>query len=184
MISGKVNKELLPMIPVSVKKRDGNWMELDVLLDTGSEFGFMIAPDTFRDFYNLSSIDQIPYLGSSMSTPYEWVELKLDGNSTKEVKAEILKFNHFPGVIGPSLLLNRRIVIDIEDNGLVEIDWITRPTQPTFLTRLLRRIRKPEQQLPSLEYMWKYKLPWVNLAIKDSRDKWHHITVNVDTGNN
>ncbi len=186
MIKGKVNKELFPMIPVSVKKPDWDWLELNVLLDTGYGGKFMMALATLRDFYNLPSIDHIPYLGNSMSTPYERIELKLDGNP-KEVKAEIIKPNHFPGVIGPSLLLSKRIVIDVEEDGLVEIDWIPspiRPTPPARLLRLLRRIRKPKPQRPSEVYKCKWKLPWVNIAIKDIRGEWHPVTVNVDTGDN
>ena len=180
MIRGKVNKKLVPMIPVSIKKPNWDWLELNVLLDTGYGGEFMMALATLRDFYNLSSIDQIPYLGNSMSTPYKWVELKLDENPTKEVKAEIIKPNHFPGVIGPSLLLSKRIVIDVEEDGLVEIDWIPRPIRPTLPTRLLGLIRKPKRKRPSCEYRW--KLPWVNLKVRDSTGEWQPLTVNVDTG--
>ena len=174
MIRGFVNKALLPIIPVSIKKMNRDWQEFEVLLDTGYGGEFMIALATLRDFYNLPSIDQIPY-------PYERIELKLDGNP-REVEAEIIKPDDFSGVIGPSLLLGRRIVIDVEENGLVEIDWIPMPTRPTLLTRLTSILHRPykSKQQPSDDYRW--KLPWANLKVRDNKGVWQPRTVNVDTG--
>ena len=46
MIKGIVSGHLLPMIPVSLKKLDGDWQNLNILLDTGSEVGFMLPETT------------------------------------------------------------------------------------------------------------------------------------------
>ena len=168
MIRGKVNKKLLPMIPVSVKKRDGNWMELNVLLDTGSEVGFMMAPATANDYDSLAA---------TIGLPAELFDVKLLlGESHWSVTAKILKTDDVSGLIGPRLLLNRRITINVVENGLVEIGQIPEPSRFAGIRSLVRK-RKP-----SLEYYC--NLPWSNLKVRDSRGKWQPLTVNVDTGDN
>ena len=87
MIRGIVNEHLLPMVPVNVKKLDGDWQELSILLDTGSEFGFMLSEATASELgiavrFNRdspASIGPIPRLGNSMPMPPHWVELQLEG---------------------------------------------------------------------------------------------------------
>ena len=185
MISGSVNANLLPMVPVKIRKLDGDWQELSVLLDTGSEFDFMLAETTASelgiavryDRDSPASIGPIPRLDDSMLMPPHWVELQLEGNS-RVVEAKTIKTDDFAGVIGPSLLLNRRITIDVVRNGAVEIDQIP---APTFLDRIRSRILKHEQQRPSPEYVW--KLPWIDVEIRDSRGRWQCFSANVDTGN-
>ena len=168
MISGFVNENLLPMVPVNVKKLDGDWQELSVLLDTGSEFGFMLAETPASelgiavryDRDSPASIGPILRPGDSMPVPPHWVKLQLEGNS-RVVEAKTLKSDDFAGLIGPSLLLNRRITIDVVRNGAVEIGQIP---APTLLDHIRSRILKHERQRPSLEYVW--KLPWIDVAIR------------------
>ena len=184
MISGFVNAKLLPMVPVSLKKLDGGWQELDVLLDTGSEYRFMLAETTAThhdiairlDCNSPASIVSVQHLGNSISMSPCWVELQLEGYP-KVVEVRIIKSGVVSGVIGPSLLLHRRITIDVEENGVVAIDDIP---EPTHLARIRTLIRKPKRQRPSLEYVW--KLPWVEVAIKDSSGRYQTIRANVDTG--
>ena len=185
MISGIVNEKLLPIIPVRVKKLDGAWQKLSVLLDTGSAVSFMLAETTisqhgiaFRHDYNSpASVGPIQRPGNSMPMPPYWVELELEGTS-RVVEAHILETDDFQGVIGPDLLPNRRITIDVEKSRAVEIDCIPAPTPLACIRGL---IRKPERQRPCLEYVW--KLPWVDVAIKDSEGGWRPFSANVDTGN-
>ena len=185
MIKGTVNKRLLPLVPVSVKKLDGDWQELNVLLDTGSEIGFMLAEATASQHGIATRLDRdspasavpVSYFDSSIPMPLPWVELELEG-IPRVVECEILNTDYFPGVIGPSLLSNRRIIVDVVRNGTIEIDYIP---APTALDRIRRRIRRRERQRPFPEYRW--KLPWVNVIIKDSEGKWRSFSANVDTGN-
>ena len=185
MIRGSVNERLLPIVPVSVRKLDGDWQELSVLLDTGSEFRLMLAETTaselgIGDRYNRdspASIGPIPRLGDSMPSSPHWVELQLE-ESLRVVEHKTLKTDDFAGVIGPSLLSNQRITIDVVRNGAVEIDQIP---APTLLDRIRSRILKHERQRPSPEYVW--KLPWIDVAIRDSRGRWRYFSANVDTGN-
>lgn len=185
MISGSVNKDLLPMVPVKVKKLDGDWQELCVLLDTVSEFGFMLSETTASelgiavryDGDSPASIGPILRLGDSMPMPPHWVKLQLEGNS-RVVEAKIIKTDDFAAVIGPSLVLNRRITIDVVRNGTVAIDQIP---APTLLDRIRSRILKQERQRPSFEYVW--KLPWIDVAVRDSKGRWQCFSANVDTGN-
>ncbi len=119
------------MVPVNVKKLDGDWQELSILLDTGSEFVFMLAETTAselgiavrNDRDSPASIGPIPRLDDSMPMPPHWVKLQLEG-IPRVAKNKILKTDDFAGAIGPSLLSNRRITIDVVRNGSVEIDQI------------------------------------------------------------
>ena len=186
MIKGIVSGHLLPMIPVSLKKLDGDWQNLNILLDTGSEVGFMLPETTASrhgiairlDYNSPASIVSVQRLGNSMPMSPCWVELQLEGYP-RVVEAQIISRDAFSGVIGPTLLLNRRITMDIVEHGEVSIDRIP---APTALARIRSLIRKPERQWPSLEYVW--KLPWLDVAIKDSRGRWRSFSANVDTGDN
>ncbi len=184
MISGTVNEYLLPMVPVSVKKLDGDWQKLNILLDTGSEVCFVLKGAKVSRYciateprYNLPTfIDPLQLGSASMPMLPCRVELLLEGNP-RVVEAQILERHDFSGHMGPDFLLNRRITIDVMKNGVVEIDWIPAPTP---LSRIRSLIRKPERQRPSLGYVW--KLPWVDVAIKDSEGRWRPFSANVDTG--
>ena len=166
------------MVPVSVRKWDGDWEGIGVLLDTGSEFGFMLAETTaselgIADRYNRdspASIGRILRLGDSMPM----LELQLEGIS-RVVEVNIIKPNDFAGAIGPSLLLHRRITIDVVRTGAVEIDQIP-PDQtppPTLLDHVRSLILR---QWPSRQ------LPRIDVAIRDSKGKWRCFSANVDTG--
>ena len=186
MIRGFVNEKLVPIVPVGVKKLDGDWQKLDILLDTGSEVDCMLAETTvgqygiaIRHRYDSPvSVGSVQILGNSILRSHYWVELLLEGNPMV-VEAQILQMRHFSGVIGPSILLDRRVSIDVVKNGVVEIDRIP---GPRGLARIRSLMARPKPQWPSLEYHW--KLPWANLKLRDSKGEWHPLTVNVDTGDN
>lgn len=174
------------MVPVRVKKLDGDWQELCFLLDTGSDFDSMLA-ETMASELGIAvryepdspaSIGPIPRLDDSMLMPSHWVELQLEG-IPRVAKNKILKTDKIAGAIGPSLLLGRRITIDVVRNRAVKIDQIP---PPTFLDRIRSRILKHERQRPSPEYCW--RLPWIDVAIRDSKGKRRCFSANVDTGNN
>ena len=138
------------MVPVSVKKLDGDWQKLSILLDTGSEVGFMLAETTVsqhsiairHDYNSPASIGPLQRSGNGIPMPPCWVELQMEGNS-RVVEVQTLKTDDFSGVIGPTLLLNRRVTIDVVNNGAVEIDWISASTP---LDRIRSLIRRPERQ--------------------------------------
>ena len=87
MIKGIVSGHLLPMIPVSLKKLDEDWQNLNILLDTGSEVGFMLPMTTASqygiairlDYNSPASIVSVQRLGNSMPISPCWVELQLEG---------------------------------------------------------------------------------------------------------
>lgn len=184
MISGVVNEFLLPIIPVSVKKLDGDWQKLDILLDTGAEVGLVLGRSTINrhgiaigpDCSQLATIDPVDLPDTSIPLSPFWVELLLEGYP-RPVEAEIRELHHLSGLIGTHLLQGRRITMDVVKNGTVNIDWIPAPTR---LARIRSLIRRPERQLPSLEYVW--KLPWVDVAIRDSEGRCQTLSANVDTG--
>ena len=129
------------------------------------------------DYNSPASIGPALRPANSIPMPPHWVELQLEG-IPRIVEDKIVKSDDFSGVIGPSLLLNRRITIDVVKDGVVEIDCIP---APTLLARIRSLIRKPERQRPSFEYVW--NLPWTDMVIKDSKGGWRHFSANVDTGN-
>ena len=141
--------------------------------NTISQHGIAIR----HDYNSPASIGPIQRSGNSMPTSPCWVELELEGTS-RVVEAHILETDDFPGVIGPDLLLNRRITINVEKSGAVEVDCIPAPTP---LARIRSLFRRPKRKRPSLEYAW--KLPWRDVVIKDGEGGWRHFSANVDTGN-
>ena len=188
MISGSLNNYGNPIIPVSVKKLNGKWQNLNFLLDTGSELDCMLAeaaaiehgiairPD--RDSQATIPLSTLP--DDSIPPPPCWVELQIEGNS-RVVKTEVKSFrkDEFSGVIGPKLLLSRRITIDVEKCGAVTIDSIPAPTR---LDQIRKWIRKPEQPPNFWEWEHNWKLPWMDIAIRDSAARQQPLRVNVDTG--
>ena len=161
---------------------------MDFLLDTGSEFGCMLSGAAAIRHGIAIRPDQDTQASIPLSTLPDysmplfpcWVELQMEGNS-RVVETEVKSFekDEFSGVIGPKVLLGRRITIDVEENGAVEIDSIP---APTHLDRIRKWIRKPEQT-PNFwdwEYIW--KLPWMDLAVIDSAGRRQPLRVNVDTG--
>ena len=88
MIRGFVNEKLVPIVPVGVKKLDGDWQKLDILLDTGSEVDCMLAETTvgqygiaIRHRYDSPvSVGSVQILGNSILRSHYWVELLLEGN--------------------------------------------------------------------------------------------------------
>lgn len=110
--------------------------------------------------------------GSTFRYPY-WVNLLLEGSSGS-IETVVVKTDRIIGAIGPSLLHDRRITIDVVKGGLAEIDWIP---LPNHRARNRRRRYRPE---PPDDFNW--PLPWTSLKVKDRTDTWRPLTVNVDSG--
>ena len=102
-----------------------------------------------------------------------WVEVLLE-EGPREVGAHVFSLPCFPGVVGPALLRNRRITVDVRRNGPVIIEKMSARGLTTPI-RSLARIPK---------WLCRWKLPWINAAIQDSKGRWKVISVNVDTGDN
>ena len=172
------------MVPIKVRKLDGNWQELCVLLDTGAEVGFTLAETTARELGIAMAPDRdapatidpanLPD-GAIFISPY-WVELE---GYPRRVEAEIREKLRFSGLIGADLLQGRRITMDVRENGIVNIDRIPSPS------RRRGRLRKSQRQQPSSEYPpLSMKLPWADVTIKDGEGRCQTIGANVDTGDN
>ncbi len=162
MISGRVNECLLPIIRTNVKKLDGDWQEFNILLDTGSEVRCMLSEAAVSQY------------GIRQDSSYQ-IEMQLETDSIL-IEFQFLRTNDFSGLIGPSLLPNRRLTIDVVENGAVEIGSIPAPILPPCIRSLIGRPKRPSD-----EYTWKL-LPWINVEIKDSEGKRQTLSVNVDTG--
>ena len=187
MISGFVNRRLVPMIPVSFKRQDGYWEELDALLDTGFDGDLMLS----RAAVKQHGLALRPFADSSLKLPHVnlddypqsypplnvWVDLSLKGDPQPVKVDKIQEVDHNPIVVGPSLLTTSRVTIDVVEKGLVEIDRIP---YPTFLDSIRSSFRKSEPQLRPFNYP--LDLPWTSLKIEDCEGEWQILTVNVDTG--
>ncbi len=192
MISGFVNDHLLPIIPVSVKRLDENWENLDILLDTGADTGLMLGRATVeRHGIALSpgrnvpaTIDPGELPGNSITISPFWVELILEEHS-QLVKADIREMHKLSGLLGTDFLQDRTITMDVVKDGAVNIDRIPAPPSPSFLARLRSGLRKPKlQYYPSQNPKLPRKLPWAEVTIKDSKRRSQTIYANVDTGDN
>ena len=53
-MNGIVNEELLPIIPLKISKKDGEWQELSLLLDRGIEDEIALDA-SISDRYNLAT---------------------------------------------------------------------------------------------------------------------------------
>ena len=190
MMSGTVNRHLLPIIPIGVRREDEEWQPLEILLDTG--FNGDIALDrslmnqyqlqTRPDYDRLSSKGVLRGRGESTATTPCAVELLWNG-LTRMASLEQIGDHPFSGMVGTGLLSNYRVVVDVVENGAVTVDYVPSSSyEPRFQWPWKRRRRK--RQLPSMEYLewWLHDLPWTNLEIQDGWGNWQTLSVNVDTG--
>ena len=141
---------------------------------TVNQYGIALRPGPDSK----ASIGFLPDPGDSIEISPHWAELFLEGYS-RLVETRFLKVADFSGLIDPSSLLNRRITVDVEINGAVEIDCIPAPTR---LARIVSLFRKRKRPSPPFEYHC--NLPWTNLSVKGASGKCYPLTVNVDTGSN
>ena len=51
-MNGVVNKDLLPIVPIKAKRKDSEWQDLNLLLDTGFNGEIMLDP-VLLDEHNL-----------------------------------------------------------------------------------------------------------------------------------
>ena len=179
-IRGAMNQDLLPIVSMSFRKWDGSWQEINVLLDTGSGIGLMLQESKTGSQGIEAHLDREPMSRRSASRRRKlrhpllrWVEVSLE-DSPRQVGAYVCDLPWFPGLVGPALLRNQRITVDVRRNGAVTIEKMPARGLTTRIRSLARKPKRP----------YKWKLPWRNLAIKDSKTKWKTITVNVDTGDN
>ncbi len=189
MINGTVNRNLVPIVPVKVKRLDGNWQKLGMLLDTGFEDRLLVAMNAVMQHnisvwppYNPTNLEYYSQLGGRSEFKLECkVELLLRRNQRVD-EAEIINMHDFPGVIGVGLLLRQRITIDVIENGAVGIDHIPPPTRTGRIRRLFRR---PKRQRPYSDCPPLFStLPWAEVAVRDREGTYHTLCANVDTGDN
>ncbi len=172
------------MIPASIRRNDGAFQRLDLLLDTGF-YGDLILREDTVDRYGLAiGMDYSGLTSNRFLHDPQTAELFLEENPRK-VSAQTRKEHLFAGLLGTAPLLRRRITVDVVQNGEVTIDWIP---EPSLYERILRNLRTPKRQLSSQEPppSWAVlaALPWINITVRDSSGRFHTFGANVDTGDN
>ena len=182
-----MNERLLPVIPVSVRKLDGGWQKLNILLDTGSPEGIVLKEATVvqhhiatnPQYIPLASIRAVLPANESISLEPYWIEWILE-TDLQQVQAQIVERHHFSGDMGTTLLLNRRITVEVVKDGAVTVDLVP---EPTTVERIQSIVRKPKGKYLAGAYLPKpMRVPWVGMAIKDREGILRTLYANVDTG--
>ena len=109
---GKVNENLLPIVPVSAKKEDNEWQEINLLLDTGFNGdicleaalldGHCLATQPHRQLLTPDEALE-SYDNRGPIAPYKF-EVLWKG-SPREASLRLLEKHPFCGTLGTGLLL-------------------------------------------------------------------------------
>ena len=189
-----VNEHLTSFFPINVRRKDGEWQPMDLLLDTGFDGEIEINAGLLgkydlatRPDHQMLTPDEV--LGNpniwDPTAPYkgtiEWWGRERTAGIRPAVGIQI------EGMLGTELLKWRRLTVDVMEGGAVTIDKMRpRPSSSLFPWRS-RRATKPEPFGDDLEEYLRFlgsNLPLTEIQVKDNEGQLKSIPVNVDTGNN
>lgn len=192
MITGTVNKRLMPIIPVEVRNEDRGWEQLELLLDTGFDGGLYLKMELLHH-HRLETRPPRQLLTPEFTSeryanrgqrPAFTVEASLDG-APREASLLILDEHSFSGMLGTEMLKFRRVTVDVVEGGPATVEtFIPKSGRGMGRRQLGKRKRpRPFRENPEDYEEWMYRnLPWTGLQIQDGEGYWHAIWVNVDTG--
>ena len=196
MITGTVNRHLLPIVPVSVRREDNGWEQLQLLLDTGFNEDIALELELVNH-HRLETRPKRQLLTSEYVSgidvrrgliPPLRVEAQLHG-SPREASLRILEKHSFSGQLGTEMLRYRRVTVDVVKGGTVTVDSIPRDSgrgvswRP-FGKRKRERTFGENAEVYQAEYSeWTPRdMPWTSLQIQYGERDWHTVRVNIDTG--
>ena len=199
MLNGIVNDDFVPVVPVSIKREDKEWQELNLLLDTGFD-GEITLDSSLLTQYDLATQpdhrrltpEQVMKTKDVWGTRASYTGELLCAGQTRTAEIRLLAGLPINGMLGNKLLKYRPLTVNAELDGTVTIE--SRGARSHGGRTWWRRHRKARQK-PSrqdlMQFLWKelphlYEsyLPWTNLQVQDSNGKFNSIWVNVDTGSN
>ena len=185
---------LASFFPINVRKKNGEWQPVDLLLDTGFN-GELEINATLLAEYNLATkpdhqlLRPEEILGRSniwdTKAPYkgtiEWEGREREAGIIPGVGLGI------EGMLGTELLKWRRLTANVMEGGAVAVTSIPpRRSSPASRWRSARTTRR-RPFLDDLEEYWRWTggyIPWTEIEIQDSDGRFNPRWVNVDTGNN
>ncbi len=193
-MNGIVNEQLLPMVPIKIRKKDGEWQELSLLLDTG--FNGEIALDASllgkyslatRPDHQLRTPEKVLESDDNWkpNAPYTG-KIELNGHE-QTAGIQIVRQHPLNGMLGTKLLMQRRITVDIVEDGIVTIENIP-PRSSKTIASGYSRIKKLEKALgvdrQNYSEWFSDYLAWTKLKVKNNSGGFNLIPVNIDTGDN
>ena len=191
-MNGIVNERLVPTVPLNIKKKDGEWQEISLLLDTGFN-GEIVLDPALLDGYNLATRpdhqsrtpEEVLENGDNWNpkAPYkgeiEW------GGREKEAGVRLVPEHPLNGMLGTELLKYQRLTVDVLEGRSATIESIPpRSSSAIIRWRSLRSKRQTpfEDDLEEYVKWWGSYLPWTKIQVQDSEGKFRPMWVNVDTG--
>ena len=189
---GVVNEHLLPISPLTIRNKDGEWQDVNLLLDTG--FDRELALDAaLLSRYNLATHPDHQWLTPEEAlknhdnwgprAPYTG-ELEWQGRE-RAAGIRVVAKHSLNGMLGTKLLMYHRLTVDVLKGGAVTIksgpSLSSRAVTPWWSPRTQRE--KPFRGNVEQYLTWSRSyLPWTKLQVQDSGGKFNPIWVNVDTG--
>ena len=191
-MNGIVNEQLLPIIPFKISKKDGEWQELSLLLDTGFD-GEIALDASLLDRYNLATWPDHQWLtpGKVLESDNNWKprapyteKIELAGRE-REAGIRMVSQHPLNGMLGTKLLKWRRLTVDVVERGAVTVESMPRRSSSSFTSWYSRRTKLEEPFGEDLEdYLeWFYSyLAWTKLKVRNLEGRFNSIWVNIDTG--
>ena len=193
--TGVVRKSLCPFLPVHIKKVGNDWLDADLLFDTGFDGQIALRP-TLLDSncieteppLDLVPPDSVLRKGPNLD-PKAPFTLHVNWNGFYQEASLHLLHNKakVPGMLGTRMLRFHVVTIDVIEGGTVSIletPWRPGRHQSSHRRKIQEYTLPPtENEEEYLEWEDNY-LPWTNLQVKDKEGYWHLVRVNIDTGDN
>ena len=191
-MNGMMSEKLSPTLPIKIRKKDGEWQEISLLLDTG--FNGEIAVDaSLLDKYSLATWPDHKWFTPEKvfeidnnwkpKAPYTG-KMELEGRE-HEAGIQVVKYHPLNGMLGTELLKWRRLTVDVVENGAVTVETMPRRPSSTIRSWLSR---KTKLEVPFGGATRDYKerlfdhLAWTKLEVSNNLGNFNSIWVNIDTG--
>ena len=189
-----MNEHLASFFSINVRRKDGEWQPMNLLLDTGFNGEVEINADLLakhdlatKPDHQLLTPDEV-LMNSNIWDPKKPYEGTIEwGGRDRTAGIRPALGLGIEGMLGTRLLKWQRLTVDVIEGGAVTIESIPPcPSRSIFPWRS-RRTNKPKPLRGDLEeftIFWGSYLPLTEIQVQDSEGQLNSILVNVDTGNN
>ncbi len=193
-MNGIVNEELLPIIPLKISKKDGEWQELSLLLDRGIEDEIALDA-SISDSYNLETRPDHQWLtpGKVLESDNNWKprapytgEIELAGRE-REAGIRMVSQHPLNGMLGTKLLKWRRLTVDVVERGAVTVESMPRRSSSSITSWYSRRTKLEEpfgSDIQDYKEWFFEDLAWATLMVRNNGGRFNAIWANIDTGDN
>ena len=180
-LTGRVNEQLRPILPVRIRRRDGGWEELPLLLDTGFNGALMLDAQTIleRDLRTDPDRNRLPLERALADDPHEkhylrgqyLVPLDWEGE-TRRTWAKVRRDTGIPGSLGTALMDGRRLTLDARPGGILTLG----PLGTGWTPEIPPEFREEFEKAPA------HRLPWTWARIENGRGEFAPRCLAADTG--